>query len=150
MKTDKTAEKKAFLDILTETLTLTREALHAPNEEVEPGEKVIGVIEDLRLRALFSLRENTLRAAREFAEHLSVNRPTDKKRDRSLLTQAHTLKASLDAANSVFWQGIYQAYPEAADIGVSVGVREGWQLVVFKTPPNPLDQLIRGLSGMGE
>lgn len=144
MKKPETIEK-TFLDILTETLTLKRETLHQPDADIEPGEKVVGTLEDEQVRALFSLRAMLQQHLVKFKKSFPERRPNDDE-VRRLTVRANALATQYKIANCLLWEGVHTEFPATRDPRVACGIRKGWVVVIFKNPPsNPLAELLQGL-----
>lgn len=137
-------EDKQFLDVLTETLTLKREALHAPQGEVEPGEQVLGTLEDERVRALFSLRVMLGSTLRKFNSSLPNKQPDDNEILR-LNIKGRSFVSQFKIVDQLFWEGLHAEFPASKDPRVGVGLRKGWSVVIFKQTRSSAEDFLRSL-----
>ncbi|MBI5134134.1 MAG: hypothetical protein HZA81_01995 [Candidatus Taylorbacteria bacterium] len=118
---------------------------HLPEGKVEPGEKVLGTIEDPVARSLYSLH---VRTANYVSDYLETLRPSTREEAEKLKAKldevtlhANVINRAAHAVKSDFWARVYELFPETANSGVEAAIREGFQVVVWKSEGNPLSGL---------
>ena len=129
----KDTKSLSFTDMFKQVFDGNRECLHAPDAPVEVGEVVLGVLEDPIARSLFSFREELINSHKKFRESLSDKLPDDKKEISQLKSMVHQHLNRQQCIDMLFWEIVHTNFPKSRDASVSVGIREGWQVVVFKS-----------------
>lgn len=137
----------SFIEMLKQVLTGERECLHIPEGEVEIGEVVLGVLENPIARSLFSFRAELAHSAKKFADSLPEERPTDKAKRIELLIKFTKVRSRSQIIGELFWEAVYSDFPEARNPDVSLGIREGWKVVIFKSQRSPFQDLFDILGG---
>ena len=139
-------EGKTFLNILTETLTGAREAPHAPDADVEPGEQVIGILANAQVQALYSLRVTLAEHLVKFKGAMPDERPSDDE-VRKLQVRGSALATQYQIVNHLLWEGVHTEFPQSRDPRVGVGLRKGWSVIIFKNTGMSTGDIIQRLLG---
>lgn len=134
----------SFVDMMKQVLSGDRECLHTPNDPVEAGEVVLGVLEDPIARSLFSFKTELTYSYKKFRSSVPNELSDDKKELEKLHSQVHQFENRLRCANAVFWECVYSDFPAARAPTLTVAIREGWQVVVFKSQPTSLLDFLMG------
>ncbi len=139
-------KKDVFVDSILGVLSGSREALHAPSGEVEPGEEVLGTLENPIARAMYSLMSNMDKAKVVVCKKLNTALENEGGLSRELInkmeTEIHQARSQAIITHSFFWELVHQEFPKSRVATVSVGLREGWKVVIFKNNnPSLFDQL---------
>lgn len=108
-----------------------------PEDQVDPGEVVLGTLENPVARNMYSLWKEMFDGSQKFTSSIPENlSPFDEKRKdevRRLKCQMHQYGNRINCAKSFFWELVYSDFPAARDPGVIVGVRKDWVVVIFKS-----------------
>ncbi len=140
MKTKET--EKTFTTRLEEVFNGCREALSSPECEVEPGEIILGTLQNPKARALYSMAHDMkMVISAQFKE----NKPETLKETRELITRFAQLRERIDILDKIFWQFVYEEFSQTKHPKVTTGIRKGWQVVIFKSSSN--DSVLEFLMG---
>ena len=122
----------SFIEMLRQVLTGERECLHTSEDPVDAGEVVLGVLENPIARALFSFRVELANSTRKFGASLPEEPPVDRKGKIELACKAQMFQSRFESVDKLFWEVVSSEFPETRNPTVSTGIREGWQVVIFK------------------
>jgi hypothetical protein len=125
-------EAVSFEECLKLVLTGQRECLHAPEEPVEPGEEVLGILENPVARAMYSLWREMEEGGQKFNKTIPERPPERPGEILALQSQAHQFRNRIKCAHELFWELVYSDFPKARDPRVTIGIRENWTVVIFK------------------
>ncbi len=124
------------------------ECLNAPDEDVQLGEVVVGTLRNEQAKALFSI-------VRDIGKNLDLNTKdlerrfhaaTDKEEQRQVFREIHQIKNQVGVIMGLFWEMVYEEYPQGRDRELDVGIRRDWQVVVYKAT-SPLSGIFGELFG---
>jgi hypothetical protein len=113
--------------------------INAPKDgPVGPGEKLLGKLEDAKAQALYCLLDRIAAYGTDYmaseglddAEKLKKLSAADREKH---LSHLNALRRVGDAARQAFWASIDSLFPEAAHTQVTAGIRDDWQVVVWKS-----------------
>lgn len=138
---------------LLSVLSGSREALHAPDVEVEPGEEILGVLENPIARAMYSLMIDLNKANSSAGNKLNNIIHTEGGLTKEIMAQIepeiHRAKNQCLVTAKLFWEIVHEEFPKSRIATVSVSVRKGWKIVIYKNnTPSFFDQLQMQISLM--
>jgi hypothetical protein len=139
----------SFEECLRRVLSGEYECRHMPENPVEPGEVVLGTLENPIAKSMYSLWHEMDAGSKKFFESLPEDRSDLPKEEiRRLKSQMHQLRSRIECAKSFFWEMAYSAFPKARDPGVSIGIRSNWTVVIYKSQ-SLLESLLGGSGPFG-
>jgi hypothetical protein len=124
----------SFDECLRRVLSGEYECHHAPEDQVEPGEVVLGTLKNEKARGMFSLWREMEEGLKKFKESIPEDRDSMSKNDmRSLRIHMHQFNSRINCVREIFWEQVYSDFSQARDSGVTVGIRADWTIVIFKS-----------------
>jgi hypothetical protein len=129
----------SFEECLRRVFNGTYECRHAPEDEIEPGEVILGILENPVARNAYSLWSVMAEGASRFSKDLpnNLSKAEEQKGEiRRLKCQMHQLGNRVDCVKAIFWELVYSDFPKAREADVSVAIRANWTVVIFKSPPS--------------
>lgn len=128
-------KKNAFIDSIRHVLDGRRECLHLPEGEVEPGEEVLGILENETARALHSLLVELNKANKVLSEQLNHSAQIEGGITRQTINRMeldiHQARNQCEVVGALFWEMVHLEFPKSRLSTVAVGIREGWKVVIF-------------------
>ncbi|MFA6407131.1 MAG: hypothetical protein WCV80_00295 [Candidatus Paceibacterota bacterium] len=113
---------------------LKPEFIHEPEEEVQPGDKVLGELTEWEKNLLgvrYMLDDEVKQKATEHLKEIDHDHPAFKKGKKCevFLAEAHALEVQEAFVGKVFWMSVNLrfGYPEG-----KIAIRKGWKAVVQK------------------
>ncbi len=103
---------------------------HVPECKIEPGEIVIGTIDDPITRSLYSIKTMLDRYGDDYASANETDEPSGMEKRAIHLSSVVRL---LDAVDNIFWHRIHEQFDKTKNSGLMTSIREGWQVVVWKS-----------------
>lgn len=109
-------------------------ASNVPLDKVEPGEKVLGIITDPVVRGLWSFADHL---ADYLKNYLDSTKPENGKNwapgeKEGHLNHIDEVRVIIKSTARLMWTNIGALYPESKVKSVQSGIREGWELCVWK------------------
>lgn len=140
------SKKDVFVEAVLGVFSGSREALHAPNSAVEPGEEVVGILESQKARAMFSLMVELNKANVHISNKLKDACEREGGLSREVVNMfecdIHRAQNQSSVVSSLFWELVHEEFPKSRVATVAVGIREGWKVVVYKNNnPSLFDQM---------
>ena len=137
---------KTFLDQLEDVVCKRREALHQPEDEVKQGEELLGVLEEERARALYSFWKELTNSLNKMTPDAPPSSAEEMQRFMALLPKIIRAKGWAELAGELFWESVKENFEKSRGEEYTVGIRIGWQVVVF---PSPQARIISALGDLG-
>ncbi len=138
---------KSFQDMVKEVFNCERECLHSPPGDVELGEVVVGTLDDPIGRSLYSCWRTLIQSLNDYRgslpDGLSRN---DTKKIREIKMSLHQHQSRMECIKHLFWEVVHSNFPETRDPNVTVGIRKGWKVVIFKSEQSPLEDFLRHMT----
>ncbi|MEI6304536.1 MAG: hypothetical protein WCP09_00750 [Candidatus Taylorbacteria bacterium] len=136
----------SFEEAIRKIFVGERECRHMPQEPVEMGEIELGVLQSTVAKALYSLSQEMSSGARNYIEGLPDKVTPEEKAELILQIEAklHKIKNRTSCVSSLFWELVYSEFPKSRSKNVSIGIREGWKVVMFKNS-NPMEDFLRNM-----
>ena len=127
-------------------VNLKKDGALAPKSEVEPGERVVGILSDDLKKFHVVLRSYTENTHNEcLRAHSRMSKPTP---EDMTLAQRHILAhGRLDILRDVFWQGVKEQFPVLVKER-KIGLRKDWKVVICPRE-NEMDQAHRLTEDLG-
>ncbi|MDE1874860.1 MAG: hypothetical protein KGI79_02085 [Patescibacteria group bacterium] len=107
-----------------------------PDDEVEPGEVIVGTIQNPRTKALYSLTMRATDEGNKTLEHIRAalrpDMPSAERRE--LVRRAAAVHGLARTIADVFQEMLKDEFPEVRDEGITFGIRTDWRVVIYKSP----------------
>lgn len=130
----KTSTSVSFEECLRRVFNGDYECRHKPEDPIEPGEIVLGTLENTTARNIYSLWHEMIEGASKFSESLPKTLPKEEKKEiRRIRCQFQKMTNRISCAKTIFWELVYSDFPESREAEVAVGIRKDWQVVIFKS-----------------
>lgn len=149
----KVAPVKYLLEDLTRILSGDSKGFQndSPSKEIELGEQVIGTLEDSIARGLWNLNHKIRTSIREEVDQPNSSfDPEDRTQVEKIFQTVDNAADIADVSNKLFWLRLHMMFPFAHKPGLTVGVRNGWRVVVMKSSDSALDVLRKLLGPSGD
>jgi len=147
---EKTTADIGFELCLRQIMNGQRKNHHQPDSEVEAGEVVLGTLVNPVAMSMYSLWQEMNEGVENFLKTVHGSLLPEKKEEvKRLECQMHQLRNRANCAKELFWELVYSEFPKARERGVSVGIRAGWVVVIFKSRGNSLLDLLTGGGPLG-
>lgn len=104
----------------------------APNEKVELGEVVVGTLEDPVARSLYSLSMELRQYGEDYIEATKGESDTRKREQDAI--HISTIADLINIVAGTFWRRVHELFPQTDVLAVTTAVRDGWQVVIWKSP----------------
>lgn len=112
-----------------------REAHNAPDSEVEPGEMIIGTLQNQTAKDLYSMGQDIKNSANNLMEEIGAMGLRKKEELAEFKPRLVSLERQTSILIGLFWQYVYEEFPQATHPKVTVGIRKDWQVVIYKATP---------------
>ena len=111
----------SFQEFLRRVLTGEYECRRAPEKDVEPGEVVLGKLENPVAKSMYSLWTEMSEGAKKYYDGLPENPPEGQKEEvQRVRRQVHQLQSRIACAKAVFFELVYSDFPKTRDLGVTI------------------------------
>ncbi len=126
------------------------EALSEPRKEVNPEETVLGILQNQRTKTVYSrilyFKESSKKKFEDLKRNLFVVSGDD---SLSLMIEIQKMSNQMSVLDSIFWEMIRDEFPDARRPDVSIGVRQGWKVVIFEQSNKDLFLTLKAIFGGG-